>query len=500
MQGIPITPEFHSIEEFAQLIQSSATIQLSAISSQKIEIGRKFLDEKLNRSTEPIYGINTGFGALCNVKIDDAHLVQLQENLVRSHACGLGERVPNEVVKWMLLLKIQALSYGLSGVQLQTVQRLIDYFNGNFLPLIYQQGSLGASGDLAPLAHLSLPLIGEGEMEWNGKIISATELNQKNGWAPLKLQSKEGLALLNGTQFMAAYGACLVTKFEKIINWATAISAISIDAFDARLDPFHPSLQTIRNHKGQQIIAAQTRKWLKGSQLILQPKTAVQDPYSFRCIPQVIGASWDVLQHVKDVFTNEINAVTDNPTIFPEEDLILSGGNFHGQPLAMALDYLSIAMHEVGSISERRVYQLILGKRDLPPFLVANPGLNSGLMIPQYTAASIVSQNKQLCTPASIDTIDSSAGQEDHVSMGANAATKAYRIFENLEKLLAIELFTATQALEFRKNAETSPLLKQIVKDYREKVSFVENDRILQKDLLLSIAFIQNYSLPELEP
>jgi histidine ammonia-lyase len=499
MQGTPITPEFHSIEEFAQIIQSKAQIQLSAITSQKIQEGRSFLDHKLKKATQPIYGINTGFGALCDVKIDDDFLVELQENLVRSHACGLGETVPNELVKWMLLLKIQSLSYGLSGVQLQTVQRLVDFFNRDFLPVIYQQGSLGASGDLAPLAHLSLPLIGEGEMIAQGVKLNTEELNKKMNWEPIKLQSKEGLALLNGTQFMAAYGAFLVTKFERIIEWAVAIAAISIEAFDARLDPFHPSLHTIRHHKGQQEIAAQIRKWLKGSELIHQPKKAVQDPYSFRCIPQVIGASWDVLQHVKAVFTNEINAVTDNPTIFPDEDLILSGGNFHGQPLAMALDYLSIAMHELGSISERRVYQLICGKRDLPPFLVANPGLNSGLMIPQYTAASIVSQNKQLCTPASIDTIDSSAGQEDHVSMGANAATKAYRIFENLEKLLAIELFTATQALEFRKNAETSPLIRKLVNDYREKVSFVENDRILHYDLMNTVAFIQSYSLPVLE-
>ena len=495
MLGTPITPEFHSIEEFAKIIQTKTSILLSSEVSQKIVAGRKFLDDKLKRTEEPIYGINTGFGALCDVKIENEFLVQLQENLVRSHACGMGETVPEEVVKWMLLLKIQSLSYGLSGVQLSTVQRLVDYFNGDFLPVIYQQGSLGASGDLAPLAHLSLPLIGEGEMMLNGTKIPASDLNKKMNWASLKLQSKEGLALLNGTQFMAAYGAFLVTKFERIIEWATAIAAISIEAFDARLDPFHPSLHTIRHHKGQQEIASQIRKWLKGSELINQPKKAVQDPYSFRCIPQVIGASWDVLQHVKQVFTNEINAVTDNPTIFPDEDLILSGGNFHGQPLAMALDYLSIAMHELGSISERRVYQLSAGKRDLPPFLVANPGLNSGLMIPQYTAASIVSQNKQLCTPASIDTIDSSAGQEDHVSMGANAATKAYRIFENLEKLIAIELFTASQAIHFRKNTATSPQIQQLVNDYRNEVSFVENDRVLHIDIANSLKFLQEYSL-----
>jgi histidine ammonia-lyase len=495
MLGKPITPEIHTIEEFAEIIQNNAQIYLSPITIDKIVKGRKYLDAKLDTSTEPIYGINTGFGALCDVKIDKENLIKLQENLVRSHACGLGKTVPDEIIKWMLLLKIQSLSYGYSGVHLTTIERLIGFFNQNCLPVVYQQGSLGASGDLSPLAHLSLPLIGEGEMFVDGFKLPTAEVNKKMKWLPLKLQSKEGLALLNGTQFMSAYGAFLVTKFERIIQWSIAISAISIDAFDAKLEPFHSSLHEVRHHKGQQEIALLIRKWLKASELAQQAKSAVQDPYSFRCIPQVIGASWDVLQHVKQVFTNEINSVTDNPTIFPNEDLILSGGNFHGQPLAMALDYLSIAMHEVGSISERRVYQLISGKRDLPPFLVANPGLNSGLMIPQYTAASIVSQNKQLCTPASIDTIDSSAGQEDHVSMGANAATKAYRILENVEKILAIELFTAAQALNFRTNAKTSNPIQQLINDYRLKVSFVENDRILYNDLKNSIEFIQNYSL-----
>lgn len=455
----------------------------------------RILDDKMKSHSEPIYGINTGFGSLCNVKISNENLSKLQENLVKSHACGTGEAVPHEIVKIMLLLKIQSLSYGHSGVQLVTVQRLIDFYNHDILPLIYTQGSLGASGDLAPLAHLSLPLLGEGEVYCDGFRQPAAKVLAKMGWEPIELQSKEGLALLNGTQFMSAYGTYCLLKAQKITYLADVIGAISLEGFDGRIEPFTDLIHLIRPHKGQVQTAEHFRDLLEDSQIIAQPKAHVQDPYSFRCIPQVHGASKDAIDYVKKVFRTEINSVTDNPNIFVGEDLILSGGNFHGQPLALSLDFLGIALSELGSISERRTYQLISGLRGLPPFLVNNPGLNSGFMIPQYTAASIASQNKQLATPASIDSIVSSNGQEDHVSMGANAATKTLRIVENVERILAIELFNASQAIEFRRPLQSSPFIESFLKSYREEVAIVTEDRILHYDIEKSIAFLNSFQI-----
>jgi histidine ammonia-lyase len=446
----------------------------------------------------PIYGINTGFGSLCNVKISNENLSQLQENLVKSHACGTGEEVPAEIVKIMLLLKIQSLSYGHSGVQLQTVERLVDFYNNDILPVIYTQGSLGASGDLAPLAHLSLPLLGEGEVTFEGKKVHASEILKQFNWQPIVLQSKEGLALLNGTQFMSAYGCYVLLKSMKYSYLADVISAISLEGFDGRIEPFNELIHYVRPHKGQIVTAKRMTDLLENSQIIAQPKEHVQDPYSFRCIPQVHGASKDTIDYVKKVFKTEINSVTDNPNIFIEEDIIVSGGNFHGQPLALALDFLGIALAELGSISERRTYQLISGLRGLPAFLVDNPGLNSGFMIPQYTAASIASQNKQLATPASVDSIVSSNGQEDHVSMGANAATKTLRIMENLERILAIELMNASQAISFRKPLLSSPFIEMFLKSYREEVPLVKDDRILHYDIQNSVAFLNSFMI-ELE-
>ncbi len=496
MQGHAIDPSHCSLDQIHHLLQSGEQVFLSEAAKTAINKGRNYLDQRMADSSAPIYGINTGFGSLCDVQISHDDLEQLQENLVMSHACGMGDPVPAQIVKAMLLLKVQSLSYGLSGVQECTVQRLLDFYNADVLPVVYQQGSLGASGDLAPLAHMCLPLLGKGDVWVNGIRQSAALVLERFGWEPVRLQSKEGLALLNGTQFMNAYGVCLTLEARRLFNWATAIAAISVDAFDGRFEPFHPNLHRIRHHQGQQDIAASMRTLLQGSEIIQQPKAHVQDPYSFRCIPQVLGASLDVLRHAESVFTNELNAVTDNPTIFPDEDLILSGGNFHGQPLALALDYLCLALHEVGSISERRTYQLIGGKRGLPPFLVAHPGLNSGLMIPQYTQASIVSQNKHLCMPASADTIDSSNGQEDHVSMGANAATKAWRVLENLEKILGIELLNAAQALEFRRPLKSSPFVEAILLAYRKEVPFVNEDRLMHTDLENSRQFLRSHQLP----
>jgi histidine ammonia-lyase len=477
------------------LADKDAKVALTEATKKSILDCRNFLDEKLKNNNGPIYGINTGFGSLCNVIIPDNDLEQLQENLVKSHACGMGLEVPQEIVKLMLLLKIQSLSYGKSGVQLQTVERLCDFINFQIYPIIYQQGSLGASGDLAPLAHLSLPLLGFGKVNYKGKQISAAEVLKENGLTAIKLRSKEGLALLNGTQFMSAYGCYCLIKSEQLNKAADLITSVSLDAFDCRMDPFKDNLHTIRAHAGQLQTARAIRGYLEGSEIGKQEKKQVQDPYSFRCAPQVHGATKDTVNYVNSVFETEINSVTDNPTIFPESDEILSGGNFHGQPLALALDFLCIAMAELASISERRTYLLISGQRGLPPFLSPKAGLNSGFMIPQYTAASIVSQSKQLCTPASVDSIVSSNGQEDHVSMGANAATKCFLVIENTEKVLAIELLNAAQALELKKPLKSSAKIESLISSYRKTVPFMQNDEVVYELMRSSQEFLKSTTL-----
>ncbi|RKS02779.1 histidine ammonia-lyase [Flavobacterium sp. 102] len=490
-----ISTEVLTLETLQEIISEHKTLALSEEAKISIQQCRDYLDQKMASNDAPIYGINTGFGSLCNVKISNENLSQLQENLVKSHACGTGEEVPSAIVKIMLLLKIQSLSYGHSGVQLQTVERLVDFYNHDILPVIYTQGSLGASGDLAPLAHLSLPLLGEGEVFFEGKKVHSSEVLKQFNWQPIVLQSKEGLALLNGTQFMSAYGSYILLKAMKYSYLADVISAISLEGFDGRIEPFDELIHYVRPHKGQIVTAKRMRELLEDSQIIAQPKAHVQDPYSFRCIPQVHGASKDTIDYVKKVFKTEINSVTDNPNIFKNEDVIISGGNFHGQPLALALDFLGLALAELGSISERRTYQLISGLRGLPAFLVDNPGLNSGFMIPQYTAASIASQNKQLATPASVDSIVSSNGQEDHVSMGANAATKTLRIMENLERILAIELMNASQAIAFRQPLQSSEFIEMFLKSYRAEVPLVKEDRILHYDIENSVAFLNSFMI-----
>ena len=493
-----ISSEVLQLETLQEIISQNKTIALSEEAKVNIQKCREYLDSKMAGNEKAIYGINTGFGSLYNVKISNENLSQLQSNLVKSHACGTGDEVPIEIVKIMLFLKIQSLSYGHSGVQLITVDRLIDFYNNDILPVIYTQGSLGASGDLAPLAHLSLPLLGEGEVYFEGKKVHSSEVLKHFNWEPIVLQSKEGLALLNGTQFMSAYGSYILLKAMKYSYFSDVIAAISLEGFDGRIEPFDELIHFVRPHKGQINTAKRIKELLNGSQIITQEKQHVQDPYSFRCIPQVHGASKDTIDYVKKVFKTEINSVTDNPNIFVGEDVIISGGNFHGQPLALALDFLAIALAELGSISERRTYQLISGLRGLSPFLVNNPGLNSGFMIPQYTAASIASQNKQLATPASVDSIVSSNGQEDHVSMGANAATKCLKILDNLERILAIELMNASQAIEFRRPLQTSEFLETFLKAYRNDVPLVEDDRILHYDIVNSVQFLNSFMV-ELE-
>ena len=490
-----ISSSILSLEIVQEIVLHDKKLALSEEAASNIQKCRDFLNNKMATTDLPIYGINTGFGSLCNIKINDNDLTKLQENLVKSHACGIGDEVPNAIVKLMLLLKIQSLSYGHSGVQLDTVNRLIDFYNNDVLPVIFTQGSLGASGDLAPLAHLSLPLLGEGLVCYQNQKLPASQVLEIFNWKPIVLQSKEGLALLNGTQFMSAYGIHILIKSQKLSYLADLIGTISLEGFDGRLEPFNELIHYIRPHKGQIVTANRINEFLEGSQIIKREKNHVQDPYSFRCMPQVHGASKDAIEYVKKVFITEINSVTDNPNIFIESDQIISGGNFHGQPLALALDFMAIALSELGSISERRTYQLISGLRDLPTFLIDNPGLNSGLMIPQYTAASIASQNKQLANPASTDSIVSSNGQEDHVSMGANAATKCMKIVDNIERILAIELMNGSQAIHFRRPLKSSDFIEMFLKSYQSEVSIINEDRIFHSDIQKSVAFLESFNI-----
>ncbi len=423
---LPLDRKWLSFQQVKDLLDYNEHVSITFDAHDRIMQCREYLDKKMKEQDALFYGINTGFGFLQNVQIDNGQIEQLQYNLLKSHACGLGEEVPKDIVKLMLMLKIKSLSYGYSGVQVETVKRLMDMYNNDVLPIIYTQGSLGASGDLAPLSHLSLPLIGLGEVYHEGS------------------------------------------------RYTT---------------------EKVRPHKGQVETAKIISEYLHDSEIANQKKEQVQDPYSFRCVPQVHGATKDVFENVLNVFLTEINSVTDNPNIFPDEDLIVSGGNFHGQTLALHLDFLAIAISELANISERRIYQLISGQRGLPLFLVKEAGLNSGFMIPQYTAAGIVSENKQLCTPSSVDSISSSNNQEDHVSMGANAATKCLRVVNNVEKVLAIELLSAAQALDFRRPLKTSPLLEELFTGFRKEVSFNEEDRVLHDDMMKAIDFVGTFKI-----
>ena len=486
-----ISAEHLSIEQIGEIVYGGYKIELSDDAQRRISECRKYLDKKIEESTVPIYGVTTGFGSLCNVSIGSDYLAQLQINLMMSHACGTGDRVPNDIVKIMLLLKIQSLSYGFSGCQLATVNRLIDFFNNDVYPIVYMQGSLGASGDLVPLAHLSLPLVGLGEVEYKGKVLTSVEVLKKFKWQPIQLASKEGLALLNGTQNMGAFAVWSLLQSQRLSKWADKIAAMSLDAYYGLTAPFTDAVHQVRPHKGQIATAARMRELLEGSEIIEKPKSYVQDPYSFRCIPQVHGTVKDTIEYVRSVVDVEVNSATDNPTVCPDEDLIISAGNFHGEPIAMPMDFLAIALCELANISERRIYKLVSGTRGLPSFLVANPGVNSGFMIPQYTAASIVSLNKTLSTPSSVDSIPSSQGQEDHVSMGANAAIKLYKVVFNTERVLAIELFNAAQALDFRRPLKSSPAVEAIHAAYRKVVPFIVDDEVMYPHIAHSIEFLK---------
>lgn len=486
-----ISAEHLTIERIGEVVYNGYKLELSDDARNRIIRCREYLDEKIAKTTRPVYGVTTGFGSLCNVSVNPDQLAQLQINLMMSHACGVGDRVPNDIVKMMMLLKVQSLSYGYSGCKLDTVQRLVDFFNNDIYPVVYMQGSLGASGDLVPLAHMSLPLVGLGEVEYQGKVISGAEMLEIFSWEPIHLVSKEGLALLNGTQNMSAFAVWSLLQAQKLSDWSDKIAAMSLDAYHGLLSPFTKAVHVVRPHKGQLDTAARMMELLEGSEIAATPKDYVQDPYSFRCIPQVHGAAKDTIAYVKSVIDTEINSATDNPTVCPDDDLIISAGNFHGEPIALPMDFLSIGLSELANISERRIYKLVSGTRGLPSFLVAKPGLNSGFMIAQYTAASVVSLNKSLATPSSIDSIPSSQGQEDHVSMGANAAIKLYKIVLNVERVLAIELFNAAQALEFRRPQKSSPVIEKLFDEYRKVVPFIVNDEVMYQHIQHSIEFLR---------
>ena len=486
-----ISAEHLTLQRIGEIIRNGLPLELSDDARTRIQHCREYLDKKIATNSKPVYGVTTGFGSLCNVSIGQDYLAQLQINLMMSHACGTGDRVPNEIVKIMLLLKIQSLSYGYSGCKLDTVERLIDFFNNDICPIVYMQGSLGASGDLVPLAHLSLPLIGLGEVEYKGEVMSGKQLLQTMGWQPIQLASKEGLALLNGTQNMSAFAVWALLQSHRLNEWADKIAAMSLDAYNGLVEPFTDAVHQVRPHKGQIETAARMRELLAGSEIIEKPKPYVQDPYSFRCVPQVHGAAKDTMAYVESVIDTEINSATDNPTVCPDDDLIISAGNFHGEPIALPMDFLAIALSELANISERRIYKLVSGTRGLPSFLVANPGVNSGFMITQYTAASIVSLNKSLCSPASVDSIPSCQGQEDHVSMGANAAIKLYKVVLNTERVLAIELFNAAQALEFRRPLRSSPVIQEIFDAFRKEVPFIINDEVMYPYIQKSVEFLR---------
>lgn len=489
------TLEDFDLMTLRNVINENHQIELSEDILKRVQKGNAFLQSKLDKKGTVIYGVNTGFGSLCNTIIEPAKLADLQYNLIRSHACGTGDLVPYTICKLILLSKIRNLSYGYSGVSPTLLTALVRLYNLDLIPVIYQLGSLGASGDLAPLAHMSLPLLGEGKVYYKEAICDMADIMDQVDFTPVSLGAKEGLSLLNGTQFSLSYAIWNVSHSERILRLSNLIASISSEAYNCMIDPYLSQLHKVRNQNGQQVVANEMYALLSASPIINGPNHDVQDPYSFRCIPQVHGASYDAIKYVRNIVENEINAVTDNPNIFPDDDLIVSGGNFHAQPLALPLDFLAIALSELGNISERRTFKLVNGDRDLPSYLTKNPGLESGFMIAQYTAASIVSQNKQLCSPSSIDSITSSKGQEDHVSMAANSATKCYRIVENLYRILSIELMVAAQGVSFRRPTPSNEKIQQFLDKYREIVPPLEKDRVLHTDIEKGVSFLMDAAL-----
>lgn len=495
MQKLSITKDFVEIdskslriEDVINVSKNNYQVSLSKKVIQKINEGRQVVEKAL-KATTTIYGINTGFGAFCRKVISKNSIKQLQKNLLLSHSVGVDKPFSEEVVRAIMLLRAHTLASGNCGVRLELVQTLLNMLNNGVHPYIPQKGSVGASGDLAPLAHLGLVLIGEGQAFYNGKLLSGKEVMELAKIKLLELEAKEGVALINGTQVMTAIAAQVVFEAEIIMKTADIIAACTIDALKGSDVPFDRRLHELRPHAGQLKSAENVRLLMRNSEIRESHRGCdhVQDAYSMRCVPQVHGASRDTLDYVKKVVEIEINSVTDNPIVFPETNEFLSGGNFHGQPVALVMDYLGIALSEIANISERRIERMVNSKlsEHLPPFLVKDEGINSGFMVTQYTAASLVSENKVLAHPASVDSIPTSANQEDHVSMGTISARKAQAILSNVEYVLAIELLCAIQALDFMRDLKAGEGIEIIYKLVREKVSFLDKDRVLHKDICL---------------
>jgi histidine ammonia-lyase len=463
---------------------------------ERIAANRRAVESIVHRK-QVVYGINTGFGPLCTTVISEADTRQLQYNLLASHAVGVGELLPAETAKLMMILKVQALAWGYSGVSPETLERILWHIEREVVPCVPSQGSVGASGDLAPLAHLFLPLIGAGRVTCGGESLSGAEALKRHGLAPLDLGPKEGLALVNGTQFITANALLFLDRFQNCLDAADLIAAMHLDAILGSVKPFDRALHELRPYEGSLYVAGRMRTLLDGSEINASHRNCnrVQDPYSLRCIPQVHGAARNAWLHLKELLEIEINSVTDNPIIFDEEKAV-SGGNFHGEPIALPIDYAALAASELGNIADRRIY-LALDDRipGLPKLLMRETGLNSGFMITQYTTAALVSENKSLCYPASADSIPTSLGQEDHVSMGAIGARKALRIVDNLEKILGIELFCAAQAFDYRKPLRSGKIIDACHEYVRGRIAFVDRDRVLADDIQAAIAIVKNKEL-----
>lgn len=495
MHTVIIDGDNLTLDSYTNAVKNCYPVTIAPEAIQRMKHSRQMV-ERLVQEGRTVYGVTTGFGKFSDTVIDQNQSAELQLNLIKSHACGVGEPLSEETVRGMLLLRANALVKGYSGVRPETVQALLELLNRQIHPVIPSQGSLGASGDLAPLAHMILPLLGRGEVTWNGQRLPADQALSKAGLAPLQLEAKEGLALINGTQMMTSLTADAVIAADSLLLAADIIAGMTVDALSGIPHAFHPLLHHIRGHQGQMTTAANLRRLLEGSKQVTQPgEKRVQDAYSLRCIPQVHGASKDAFHYVRNVIDVELNAATDNPLLFPDEDEVISGGNFHGQPIALAADFLAIALAETGNISERRTERLVNPQLSgLPAFLTRQGGLHSGYMILQYTAASLVSENKTLCHPASVDSIPSSANQEDHVSMGSIAARKLKRIVDNVARILAIEYICAAQALEFAQQPGGAGT--QIAYDLlREQLPPLTDDREGHRDIERAVPLITDGTL-----
>lgn len=482
-----------TIEDAINILHDSTTAKVSEQSLKQINRSKSNVDAIVD-SDLTVYGINTGFGPLCDTKISKEDTRKLQENLIISHAVGVGNPIKKEISKLMLISKLHALAKGFSGISLPTFERILWFLENDVIPVVPEQGSVGASGDLAPLSHLFLPLLGEGEVWFNNEIKPTREVLNHFNLTPIELQAKEGLGLINGTQFILSHALYGLDKMSYLLNLADVIGAMSLEAYSGLKSPFMAELHEVRPYQGTKLVAQRIRTILEGSEIIDNNDfPRVQDPYSLRCMPQVHGASRNAWEHLRDMAEIELNSVTDNPIVLDERTAI-SGGNFHGQPLAMVLDYATVAAAELGNISDRRQYLLLEGKHGLPKLLTASSGLNSGFMIPQYTSAALVTENKTLCFPASADSVPTSLGQEDHVSMGSISGRKLNQVLDNVEKILAIELMYACQGLEFRRPLKTSPILEKVFAQVREVCPKLEDDRLIGRDINAIIELIQTKS------